>query len=269
MKLITTSLLVLALLAAALGTVAYNVMSRNVKQSGTLTVAQEKMVTETRTVTRDIEQVEMNGPFDLDIVKSDKADLKIEGVDRLLPKVVVQQDGKVLRITTKGMLVIMNQTPKITLSIPSLTVLTQDGSGDSEIKGFSGATITLNLNGSGNLFFSGQYQHVMAQSRSSGNIELELAGSDQADISLSGSGDISVTGKVNRLLANSTGSGDIDAERLIALQTDAISHGSGNLKLYATRQVSVVSTGTATIEIFGNPAKKNISNTGAGDVSVN
>jgi hypothetical protein len=238
MKFIAKSMLVLLLIAVALGVVAYNLMSSNVKQSGTISLAPQNLATETRRVGDDIEQVEMNGPFDLAIEQSEHASLKIEGEERLLPKVVLQQEGKILRITTTGMLVTLNQTVKLTLFIPKLTSLTQSGSGDSEVQGFTGSDINLNLNGSGSVMFAGTYRHLLVQTKGSGDVELNVPGADQVEINSFGSGEVVVVGKASLLNVVSTGSGDIDAERLIAQKSDVISHGTGGIKVYADKEVS-------------------------------
>jgi hypothetical protein len=269
MKFIAKSMLILAVIALVIGGVAYNLMSVNVKQSGTINLAQQNLAKESRPVTNDIEQVEMNGPFDLAIIRADQASLDIQGEERLLPKVVVQQDGKILRISTKGMLVTMNQMVKITLTIPKLTSLTQYGSGDSAVTGFTGTELNFNLNGSGDLSFSGQYQHLGMQIKGSGNTELDIANADQIEINSGGSGEVTVIGKVNKLSAVTTGSGNIDAQRLISQQSEAISHGSGNIKIYANKVANLTLTGTGDIEIYGNPATKNVTNTGTGEVSSN
>jgi len=266
MKFVAKSMLILFLLAVAIGAVAYNVMSANVKQSGTINLAPQNLARETRVVNDDIELVEMNGPFDMAITRADHAGLIIEGEERLLPKVVLQQDGKVLRISTTGMLVTMNQTVRLTLSLPKLTSLTQSGSGDVEVQRFAGSDIRFIMNGSGNLTFTGQFQHLIAQANGSGNIELDVADANQVEINSAGSGDVTVTGKTKLLNALLTGSGDIDAQRLISQQSEVISHGSGSLKLYANKEVNVIANGSGDVQIFGNPAKKTITNSGTGSV---
>lgn len=269
MKLIAKTMLILSVIAVALGAITYNMMSSNVKRSGKLSLVQQNSASEKRPVSNEITQVDMNGPFDLVIKKSDQASLTVQGEERLLPRVLVQQEGKVLHISTKGMLVTMNQTLRITLNLPGLTSLTQTGSGDTEVSGFAGNELTLNMTGSGDLSFSGQYQHTEIQNDGSGDTVLEAGNGERIDMVCGGSGDIEVVGKVNLFNVVLTGSGSIDAQRLITAQTEAISHGSGHLKVYAGKQINVISTGSGDVEVYGNPVKKVISKTGTGDVSLN
>lgn len=262
-------MLILSVLALALGGAAYGVMSATVKQSGTINLAQQNLASGSRAVTNEIEQVDMDGPFDLMIVRADQASLTLQGEERLLPKVVVLQDGKVLRVSTKGMLVTNNQTVKVVLRLPQLTVLNQFGSGDSEVRGFSGPDMIFNLNGSGDLTYSGQYQHLVSQTKGSGNIELEVGNIDSLVLNTGGSGDIVAIGKVRKLDAVSTGSGNIDTERLISQQSSVVTHGSGNVKVYASKNATIANTGSGDVEIYGNPGTKDVANTGSGEVTSN
>jgi Putative auto-transporter adhesin, head GIN domain len=273
MNFIAKTVLVLLVLALAIGAAAYGFLSANVKQSGTqsgtINLAAQNLSKETRPVTAEIEQVEMNGPFDLAIVRGDKASMTLQGEGRLLPKVVVQQDGKVLRISTKGMLVTNNQTVKIVLMVPNLTSLTQSGSGDSEVDGFNGPGMTLSLNGSGDLTYAGQHQHLVLQSRGGGNMDLDVGTINDVEITSDGSGNIVAIGKAKKIHTLATGTGTVDTERLISQQAEVISHGTGTVKVYANKSADITSTGTGDVEIYGNPADKKIVHTGAGEVSSN
>ncbi len=269
MKFIAKSMLILLIIALCLGATAYGVLSSNVKQSGTITLAHQDVGSETRTISNDVELVEMNGPFDLEVVQGEKAGLVVEGEERLIPKVVVQQEGKLVRIGTTGMLVTMNQTVKVTLTLPKLTSIVQSGSGDCEVRGFNGPEIAFMVNGSGDLSFVGKYQHVVAQTKGSGNIELDVGTVDRADLSVAGSGDIEAKGKLNKLNVLLTGSGSIDAERLIAQQTEVVSKGAGSIKTYASKSARVIASSSGDVEIYGNPEQKTITRTGSGDVTLN
>ena len=269
MKMIAKTMLILSVIAIALGAITYSLMSSNVKHSGNLSLVQHNVASEKRPVSNDVTEVDMNGPFDLEITKADQASLTVRGEERLLPRVLVQQDGKVLHITTKGMLVTMNQTLKITLALPGLTSLTQTGSGDTAVKGFAGDELNINMTGSGDLNYSGKYKHLEIQNHGSGDIELDIGDGERIDLNSGGSGNVELAGKVNLFSAVQTGSGNIDAQKLISAQAVTVVHGSGNLKVYASKQINVLSTGSGDVDVYGNPAKKVINNTGSGAVSLN
>ena len=269
MKFIAKSILILSLTALALGTVTYNVMSSNVKQSGTINLVRQNVTSETRAITAEVTQVDMDGPFDLVIMHDDRPGLTVQGEERLLSRVVVQQEGAVLHISTKGMLVTMNQTLKVTLNLPTLSALNQSGSGDSEVRGFTGPKMSVNMSGSGDLVYSGQYQHIDIQNHGSGNMDLDVRSADRIDLLSSGSGNVDVVGKVNLSNIVLTGSGNIDAQRMISSHTDAVAQGSGNLQVYAGKEVNVTATGSGDVDVYGNPARKTINKTGSGDVNMN
>jgi len=266
---IAKSMLILSVIAIALGAITYNLMSSNVKQSGNISLIAQNSASEKRAISNEVTQVDMNGPFDLVITRSDQASLVVQGEERLLSRVLVQQEGKVLHITTKGMLVTMNQTLRITLALPGLTSLTQAGSGDTEVKGFAADDFSLNMTGSGDLNFSGQYQHMEIMNHGSGDLELDVGNGDRIDLNCGGSGNVEMVGRVKMFNAVLTGSGNIDAQKLIAAQAEVTVHGSGNMKVYASKEINVVSTGSGDVEVFGNPVRKVINKTGSGDVSMN
>jgi len=267
MNFIAKSMLALLVLALAIGAAAYGFMSANVKQSGTINLAAQNLTKESRPVTNEITRVEMNGPFDLAVIRADSASLTLQGEGRLLPKVVVQQEGNVLRISTKGMLVTNNQTVKIILMLPNLTSLSQFGSGDSEVEGFTGPDMTFDLNGSGDLSYAGEHQHLVVETKGSGNVELDVGSIDSIEVTAAGN--TVAIGKVKKVHALVTGSGEFDAERLISQQATVISHGNSVVKVYANKSVDITATGTGNVELYGNPVSKKVVNTGTGEVSSN
>lgn len=273
MKFVAKSLAVLTLLAVVMGAIGYNLLSSKVSKSGskagTITIAPQNLAKADRDVTNAVTRVEMNGPFDLAVVHGDKARLTLSGDERLLPKVVAQQDGNVLHIATTGMLVTNNQTVKITLVVPALEELTQLGSGDSEVQGFDGTTLKLNLYGSGDLDLKGRYQRLVLVSKGSGGVRLTVPASQQIEANVSGSGDVELIGKTDKFVGVLMGAASIDAERLIASTATGVMQGPGTMKIYASKQVDVTSTGRGNVEIYGNPGVKNVNNTGGGDVSFN
>jgi len=175
----------------------------------------------------------------------------------------------VLHISTTGMLVTNNQTVKITLVIPALEELTQIGSGDSTVRGFSGPVMTLNLIGSGDVDFKSQYQRLVVQSRGSGTAHIETAGTKQVEVNAGGSGDIDLIGKTDSFHAVLTGSAGVDAERLIASSAEGIVHGSGDLKVYASKELTLVATAHGDVDVYGNPEVRHVTKTGSGDITFN
>jgi hypothetical protein len=86
--------------------------------------------------------------------------------------------------------------------------VTLNGSGRMNLGQVQGASLTVNVHGSGSLQASGVVTALNAQVNGSGGLDLTALASDQADLTINGSGDITATVK-HALLANSNGSGRI------------------------------------------------------------
>ena len=266
MKLLIRSLLMLSALALVLGSVAYLLLSSHALPVATELLAEQKVATQTRQLSSDIDQVDSNVPFDLSIVQGPVAGLTMEGEERLLSKVVLQQEGRVLRLMTSGMLVTMHQTLHLTLTLPRLSAINQSGSGDSSITGFNSAELTLNHGGSGDLHYAGMIHHLSLQASGSGNLDLTLGRADLAEIRSLGSGNLHLGGSARELKLISNGSGDVEAMDLQAEQAEVIARGSGNVEVYVTKVITVNANGSGDVEIYGHPIRKTISNRSSGEI---
>lgn len=268
MKLLIRSLLTLLVLALALGAGAYLLLSTYALPVSTEMMVGQKVATQSRELSSDIDQVDSNVPFDLSIVQGAVAGLTMEGEERLLPKVVLQQEGRLLRLMTSGMLVTMHQTLRITLTLPRLSALKQSGSGDSSITGFNAEELTLKHGGSGDLHYAGTIRSLSLQANGSGNLDLDLGSADLVELRSLGSGNLHLKGSTRELKLVSNGSGDIEAMNLRAQQAEVIGHGSGNVEVTVSRAITVNANGSGDMEIYGHPIQKTISNHGSGEVTL-
>lgn len=82
-----------------------------------------------------------------------------------------------------------------------------------------------------------------------------------------GSGDMKIKGCANNALFDISGSGDLKAKKLVTKKTNLCVSGSGDSKVHAKEFVGISLTGSGDINIFGNPAQKDILITGSGDVN--
>ncbi|TDK66650.1 head GIN domain-containing protein [Sapientia aquatica] len=267
MKFIANSFAVLIVLALALGGVVYNAVSAHAKQGEPLTLPKPNLKSEARTITNDIDKIVLDAPVDVSITQGDKASLELKTDARLLSKIVTEQNGRTLRISTKGLLLTMNQPIKISMVLPKLVEIVQQGSGDMIVSGFNQPNITLQSSGSGDVKVTGQYLQVVAAVNGSGEMDINSGTSDKVSITASGSGDVSAIAKAAAVTVVHTGSGDLDAQRLIAQKAQVECHGSGNVKVYASQSVHLNQTGSGDVEIYGNPNTREVSRSGSGEVT--
>ena len=257
-------LLVLAVVMIALlfsmlrakGTTTYNINERHVLSS------------ETRTVSAEVTEIDLSGPIDLTLRQGAIASMKVSGEKRFLENVGTTQSGNSLSIGPRGMLLHHKHPLQVTLTLPSLDKLELRGSGDSEVNGFSGDKVEVQLSGSGSLKFNGRYKDVVAGVSGSGDMEMNGGDrSDKVDVTLAGSGRLTVVGQCKKFKAELVGSGDLEAEHLAAPVADVTLSGSGTLVVQAQRSVLVNLKGSGDVTVLGNPSERVINKTGAGEVN--
>lgn len=221
---------------------------------------------ETRSVTREVRAVELSGPIDLTLRYGAQPMLTVRGEQRLLPNVETRQDGRVLLIGTRGIVLRHRQPLEVELTLPALERIGVDGSGGTRVNGFSGELIEVELNGSGSIDFNGRYRQAKATVHGTGSLTLDAGNGDSVEAELTGSGTITLAGAAHSFQASSNGSGTLDAQRLRAETVKVRQTGSGNASVTANATVAVAVSGSGDVDVYGNPPQRNISRTGSGDV---
>lgn len=256
------SLLVLAVVLVALS---YSML----RASGSSTPREGRTLgSESRAIAAGIEAVDLDGPIDLRLRYGATPSLQISGEQRMLGNVDISDNGKVLHIGIRGMVLRHREPLSIDLVLPALNAVTVDGSGDSSVNGFSGEAIAIQLNGSGSLRFNGRYRQVNAGLSGSGDLDVNGgAAIDRVETRLMGSGRITVVGNARELEASMTGSGHLDAEHLRTEEVMLSQTGSGDSAVQARSKVRVALSGSGDVEVHGNPGERSVSRAGSGSVS--
>ena len=254
------SLLVLAFVLIGLSYTALRTQGVSIRHEG------RDVAEETRPIRRDIRAVELNGPIDLSLRYGAQPGLVVRGEQRLLANVETIQDGAVLRIGTRGIVLRHREPLVLELTLPALDRLRVDGSGSTEANGFTGERIELELNGSGRLEFNGRYRQARALMQGSGELTLDAGNGDSVEGELMGSGELTLAGAARSVRLASDGTGRLDAQRLRADSAEVRQSGSGNASVTAHAQVAATVSGSGDIDVYGNPPQRTISRTGSGDV---
>lgn len=237
--------------------------------SGTSYQAGRMLTSETRTIGKGIDAVELAGPIDLTLRYGPVASLEVRGEQRLLGNVETSQDGGTLRIRTRGLVLRHNRPLEAVLVLPTLTNLDVAGNGDSSVDGFSGERIEVNLNGSGSVKFNGRFQKVSAGLHGTGDLEITGGNSESVEADVMGSGHMTLLGSSKTLKATSTGSGELDARHLRADEVVIEQLGSGSSTVAARQSVAATIRGSGDIEVYGNPNQRSVNRTGSGEVTFN
>ncbi|TAJ11493.1 DUF2807 domain-containing protein [Marinilabiliaceae bacterium JC017] len=218
--------------------------------SGTLFSDIFAQETETREIP-DVTKVSVSSGINLYITQGNETSLVIEAEKDQMNKIVTEVKGNQLRIyressgwSWKG----WNDVPKVKLTIKEIEQIMLSGGADVYSKNTLKAnSLSVKASGGADAFLNVDTRELHLQS--------------------SGGADIKVEGKTEYLTANSSGGSDIMAKDLAAKIVKASASGGGDATVYATEEINANASGGGDVLYYGNPAKKQISESGGGDVT--
>jgi len=196
-----------------------------VDRSGNVIQGSGVSATENRNL-NDFDELRLDISANVTITPGDSAKCEISADDNILPLILTEHVGRVLRITAMESYS-SRQGVKIAIEVPALTRAQIDGAGTIRIAGGAGEKLALLINGSGDLYANGEVMELSATINGSGNVyaaDLQakrvmviLNGSGNADIravndltvKLNGSGGVSYSGAPSKVNSSLNGSGKI------------------------------------------------------------
>jgi len=229
------------------------------------------------------------------IHQSTSADVFITNGNTITVKVKADAD-KIDKITTEVVDGILNigsknnignmRTLEVYITMPTLDILKNSGSGDISIGGgIPGNDVLVQISGSGDLdaelaaknlklMIAGSGDVAMTGIR--GDLSIKIAGSgdvqagdltlNDCEIEVAGSGDVKLKGKGDKLSIKSSGSGDINGYGLVAADVNIKSNGSGDLLVNAAEKISAVLNGSGDLTYYGSPEYVDVESNGSGEV---
>ena len=178
----------------------------------------------TRTLPWSGETLEIDVPGDVRFTQgAGPATLTVQGPQKALDHLVVENG----RIRFNGP-AIDQPDLKIELTAPKVTAFTVNGSGRLDLDGYRQDTLSLKVNGDGEVQARGQTKSVNLAISGAGDADLSGLQADGADVRISGSGDARVAPR-NWVKVDVSGSGDVTLTTHPARQETHIS-GSGHIE---------------------------------------
>jgi hypothetical protein len=174
----------------------------------------------------DFDAVQSKGAEDIEIVIGLHGGVTVDMDDNLQQMIRTEVHGHTLVIDNKGSWS-AEHDPHLTITLPLLTALATEGSGNVVIKSFKGDDLALRVAGSGDIDGSGQVDHLNVVLDGSGDVRLGNLRAGQVRVRLNGSGDVSV-----------------DAERTL----EAIIDGSGDIRYRGKAEVTSKVFGSGSVE---------------------
>ncbi|HKM45446.1 MAG TPA: head GIN domain-containing protein [Dysgonamonadaceae bacterium] len=179
--------------------------------------------------------------------QSEKTSVRVEGDKKLIDKLEVNVSKEVLKIEQKGKF--SSRSKKnltIYISSPTIEAIDAEGVGNWVLKG---KVKTPNLK----IDFEGV-----------GNFEALDLDIPSIIANYEGVGNLKLGGTSNFIEIKSEGVGSIDTQKLIAKSVVLRASGVGSVKVYASESIDLNNEGVGSVTYYGNPAVKNIKNSGVG-----
>ena len=200
-------------------------------------------------------KISVNSSTDVEIYSGEDYAINVKADER---------DLKVLKIYVKGQtLVIENKKdlfyswkgdrPVITVSLPLLKKFTLNGSADAQVTGIHGSKFKVLLNGSGNIYFEGKSEELIARVNGSGGLNGTSFDVMESDIEINGSGAATMAGKCDSLEIEVNGSGEFTGRDFKCKEVEVDIAGSGDIDVFASGMLDVDVVGSGDVTVFGNP----------------
>ncbi len=206
-----------------------------------LSCAQDRMsgngniIKETRTVSKNFNEIESAGAFDV-FIKNSPQDGKVilEGESNVLENIEVEVQVNTLVIKhKKGFNFKSHKKVNVYVNAQNLSGIGLSGSGNVVAEGIQKAeNFKIGLSGSGSIKVGIDAQNTKA--------------------AISGSGDIKLSGKTNNFDVGISGSGDVEAFDLKSDNVKIGVSGSGNIEVYADKKIEAKTAGSGDILYKGN-----------------
>ena len=174
--------------------------------------------------------------------------LTIHAPERVLEVLTVdEKDGVLVLGRRPGLMPFASGGIRYELTVPSLTSIEIDGSGD-VTSTVAGDTMTIDIDGSGDVSVTG-------------------LDADTVAVTVSGSGDVGLSGDAGTLTVRIDGSGDVDADDLDAVDATIAIAGSGDAEVHVTGTLGIDISGSGSVRHRGG-AEVEVDISGSGDVDA-
>lgn len=229
-------LLFLMLVATILMGTACNV--RAIRGSGNL-------VTESRQVSN-FDRIALSGSGEVILTQDGSESLRIEADDNVMKYIEAEVEARTLKLGFKNGVNIISTTKLVFyVSVDNLTSLKVSGSGDFQADTIEADRLAVDISGSGSVQIS------------------ELLAKD-VSAEISGSGRIDLTGEVDTQEIDLSGSGKYLGGDLCSESVKVSVSGSGVATVCATERLDSSTSGSGSVNYYGQPSSVNTSGSGSG-----
>lgn len=235
-------------------------------------------------------KVEASGSSDVIIKVGPKQTVVVHAEDDEIDEIKTEVDNGELKIWRKSSrhLSFGNHSARIVITVPALTRLVSQGSGDASVANMKAKKFRLIQQGSGDVDITGTCDEIDITSQGSGDlesarlncarIEANLRGSGDMDLDAVksttfeldavGSGDVTVKGSCQDFELDHKASGDVDGRNFKCKTVSVRAAGSGDMRVFATDDVTIKIHGSGDVEVYGGARASDLSTSGSGRVHI-
>lgn len=250
--------------------------------------ASAKTVKDTRKVAS-FTKVEASGSSDVIIKVGPKQSVVVHAEDDQVDEIRTEVKNGELKIWRKSRRMSFgSRTARVYITVPALTKLVSQGSGDASVENMKAKKFKLVQQGSGDVDIEGTCDEITmtsqgsgdlessklncdkieAKLRGSGDMELDNVKSTSFSLDAVGSGDVTVSGSCGHFDLEHRASGDVDGRKFKCKTVDVEATGSGDMRVFATDEVTINIRGSGDVEVYGGGHASEISTTGSGSVHI-
>jgi hypothetical protein len=216
-------------------------------------------------------RLKLGGVMSLRIKQGATPSFTLTGDKQRLAMITVSQSGDTLIVDTKKGNWNFGSEHKhelrAELTLPALSEVDSHGVGSTDVQGFTGNSLKLNVDGAGAITVQGRYKQVNARLGGVGSLKLDAGDSERIDLAMQGAGAVTAKGRTKVLKATLGGVGGLDAKQLQADSVELDMNGLGGATVFAASSANLNLSGLGSATVFGKPATRHASARGLGSVS--
>lgn len=147
-----------------------------------------------------------------------------------------------------GMLLNSGNALTIEVTLPALSGIDASSGADVRARGLTSDALSLNAS-------------------SGANIEVTDARLGAVQLASSSGADIDISGTADSIGAEASSGADIDAEKLVASRATASASSGAGISVHATASIKADASSGGDIDVYGNPAGRDVESSSGGDVN--
>lgn len=228
------------------------------------------VASETRPVDARVTHVVLDSVVSLKLRQGATPSLVIYADADYIKKITTEQSGDTLRISSEKTNFNWGNKKEMRaeLVLPNLHALDSNGVGSTQISGFGGDHLEVDLGGAGSIAVTdSKFKNVKARLSGVGSMNLDARDTDTLELRMPGAGSMNVNGSAKTLQVVLSGVGSLNAKDLTAAKANVTLSGLGSATLTAKEEANVTLSGLGSATVYGQPAQRVSNTSGMGKVS--